>query len=244
MLYPPLPLHPRRVADYDRNAASAWDVAFAPAPAKIGVGTVTDLRAAFCKITEMMRGEVKYLDADTHSRARDRLRLAYCGTVLPSKLPSLGFATYLWFYSTFSASFFHSRGLLFQCRSNLMVGFEQYDSVYDWTRQPRRQLKLTEMRVYDGLRLYSHNSRGDTCIPGSSKYKYRVRSRSADITETLLPSIRMHSFASDPPLHNHAIAQPSRLDRQAVVIERAIWERRPDSIRASVVFGARATWPC
>ena len=48
-------------------------------------------------------------------------------------------------------------------------------------------------------------------------------------------------FGSGPPLHDHAIEQPSRLDRQAVVIERAIWESRPDRIRTGVIFGARAT---
>lgn len=43
----------------------------------------------------------------------------------------------------------------------------------------------------------------------------------------------------DPPLHNYAVLQTGRLDRQTVVLERAIWESCPDSVRSNVVFGTR-----
>lgn len=58
---------------------------------------------------------------------------------------------------------------------------------------------------------------------------------------TVLPEIRTSAFGTslDPPLHNHAVLQTGRLDRQTVVLERAIWESCPDSIRSHVVFGTR-----
>jgi hypothetical protein len=70
VLFPPLRRRPPRVAEYDRNAASAWDSAFAPASAKVGVGTVMGLRAAFCNVEDVKtRGNPPPLIRE--SRARD-----------------------------------------------------------------------------------------------------------------------------------------------------------------------------
>jgi hypothetical protein len=46
-------------------------------------------------------------------------------------------------------------------------------------------------------------------------------------------------LGSRPPLHNHAVAQTGRFNCHAVIIQRAVWERRPDSISARIVFRTR-----
>lgn len=73
--------------------------------------------------------------------------------------------------------------------------------------------------------------------------RIQIRTEGYCDTEPLpiLPEIRTSAFGTllDPPLHNHAILQTGRLDRQTVVLERAIWESCPDSIRSHVVFGTR-----
>jgi hypothetical protein len=78
-------------------------------------------------------------------------------------------------------------------------------------------------------------------IQSLQKYKYRVRHKEPRYTSNRDTTSVNFRFGSGPPLHDHAIEQPSRLDRQVVVIERAIWESRPDRIRTGVIFGARAT---
>jgi hypothetical protein len=55
----------------------------------------------------------------------------------------------------------------------------------------------------------------------------------------VLPEIQTSATSLDPPLHNHAVLQTGRLDRQTVVFKRAIWESCPDSIRSHIVFWTR-----
>ena len=74
-----------------------------------------------------------------------------------------------------------------------------------------------------------------------SESRYNIDTRTLVLPLPILKHLR--SRPSDPPLHNHAICQPSSLDCQTIIIKRTIRERRPDSISTSVIFGARAAKP-